>query len=131
MEISQSERRQIENEMIFRRDNEKVGDGLGKLDTMHMNDDNPDLLWDDSCTLNFKCECSDENCDQRIAIKLSVYKKIHKNRSAFIIKPNHQVKAIEKVTLTRKNYSVVEKHKLVPDPGKTLNPTSIDNTSKK
>ena len=128
MDMPLSERRQIENEMIFRRVNEKIGDGLGELDAMHIEDDNLDLMWDDTTLLSFKCECSDEDCDKRIPIKLSAYKKIHENRDAFIIKLKHQVKEIEKVILEEDNYSVVEKNNSTAEPGDTLNNTSINNT---
>lgn len=123
-----SERRQIENEMIFRRVNEKVGDDLESLDAMHIEDDNPDMIWDDTVLLNFRCECSDEDCDKRIPIKLSTYKRIHENRDAFIIKHKHQVKEIEKVILTEDNYSVVEKNNSTAEPNDTLNRTTIDNS---
>lgn len=128
MDMPLSERRQIENEMIFRRINEKVGDDLGSLDAMHVENDNLDLIWDDTLLLNFKCECSDEDCDKRIPLKLSVYKKIHENRDAFIIKPNHQVKEIEKVILSEENYSVVEKNNSTAEPNDRLNDTAIDNS---
>jgi hypothetical protein len=129
-EMQLSERRQIENEMIFRRLNERVGDDLGSLDAMHIEDDNVHLVWDDTILLSFKCECSDEDCDKRIPIKLSVYKKIHENRDAFIIKLRHQVKEIEKVILTEDNYSVVEKNNSTAEPSDTLNDTTINNNSK-
>jgi hypothetical protein len=128
MDMPLSERRQIENEMIFRRVNEKIGDGLGKLDAMHIEDDNLYLLWDDAILLNFKCECSDEDCNARVPVKLSVYNKIHVNRDAFIIKLKHQVKEIEKVILTEDNYSVVEKNNSTAEPNDTLNKTSINNS---
>jgi hypothetical protein len=128
MDMPISERRQIENEMIFRRINEKVGDDLGGLDAMHIEDDDLHLIWDDTILLNFKCECSDEDCSQRIPIKLSAYNKIHENRDAFIIKLKHQVKEIEKVILTEDNYSIVEKNNSTAEPNDTLNKTSVDNT---
>jgi hypothetical protein len=130
MDMPLSERRQIENEMIFRRVNEKVGDDIDNLNAMHIEDDNPDLIWDDGIILNFKCECSDENCDKRIPIKLSVYKKIHENRDAFIIKLKHQVQEIEKVILTVDNYSVVEKNNSTSEPSDNLNNTTINNDDK-
>lgn len=130
MDMPLTERRQIENEMIFRRINEKVGDDLDSLDAMHIKDDNLDLMWDDTILLRFKCECSDEDCDKRIPIKLSVYKKIHENRDAFIIKLKHQVKKIEKVILTEDNYSVVEKNNSTAEPNDTLNSTTINNKTK-
>jgi hypothetical protein len=128
MDMPISERRQIENEMIFRRVNEKVGDDLDSLDAKHIEDDNLHLIWDDTILLNFKCECSDEDCDKRIPIKLSVYKKIHENRDAFIIKLKHQVKEIEKVILTEDNYSVVEKNNFTAEPSDTLNSTTVNNS---
>src|SRR3982750_811140 len=127
MDLPISERRQIENEMIFRRLNEVVGDNIENLDTMHIEDDNPHLLWDDAVLLNFKCECSDENCDKRIPIKLSVYKRIHENRDAFIVKLKHQVEDIEKVILSEDNYSVVEKNNSTAEPNDILKNTSIHN----
>ncbi len=123
-----SERRQIENEMIFRRANELVGTGLDELDAMHEDDGNPHLVSDDTMLLEFKCECSDENCDSRIPVKLSVYQKVHKNRDSFIIKLKHQVEAIEKVIITEKDYCVVKKNKSTAEPGNELNQTSIDNS---
>lgn len=123
-----AERRQIENEMIFRRVNEKIGDGLEALDAMHIEDGNLELLHDGDILLRFKCECSDEDCDARIPIPLSVYNKIHENRDTFIIKLKHQVSAIEKVILTESSYSVVEKNNSTPEPGDDLNKTTIDNS---
>lgn len=61
-------------------------------------------------------------------IKLSVYQKIHLNRDAFIIKLKHQVNSIEKVIITEKKYSVVEKNNSTPEPGDILNSTTIDNS---
>lgn len=128
MNISVAERRQIENEMIFRRMNEKIGDDLGALDKMHIEDGNPQLIRDEDINLHFKCECSDEKCDERIAINLSKYKKIHVNRDTFIVKLKHQVDHIEKVIKTTPEYNVVMKNNSAPEPGKELNETGINNT---
>jgi len=128
MDLPITERKQIENEMIFRRLNEKVGKDIDDLDAMHVKEDNRHLMWDDTILLNFRCECSDENCNKRIPIRLSVYKKIHENRSAFIVKLKHQVGSIEKVILTEDNYCVVQKNNTTSEPGDTLNITTVDNT---
>src|SRR5688572_2486333 len=103
MVISVAERRQIENEMIFRRINEKVGTGLDALDAMHVEDGNHHLVRSDDVELHFQCECSDENCNARIPIKLSIYRKIHLNRDSFIVKLKHQVLNIEDVILAEAN----------------------------
>lgn len=123
MDMPIAERRQIENEMIFRRANEKVGAGIDKLDDLHIADGNPELVRDNDLLLHFVCECSDEDCDIRLPIKLSVYEKIHLNRDNFIIKAKHQDKSIEEVILTESDYSVVKKNKATTEPGKVLNET--------
>lgn len=126
-----SERRQIENEMIFRRVNEKIGDDLDELDAALIDEGHPELTRPTDLLLHFECECSDENCNVRIPIKVSVYQTIHENRDAFIIKLKHQVEAIEKVIRTEAGYSVVEKNNSTAEPGKLLNKTVIDNSLNK
>lgn len=128
MSIPATERKQIENEMIFRRANEVVGDGLDLLDAMHVEDGNDHLVRQGEIILTFKCECSDEDCEARIPMKLSVYQKIHKDRDSFVIKLKHQVKAIEEVVSTGDVYSVVKKNNSTPEPGDELNKTTINNT---
>lgn len=127
MNISHAERRQIENEMIFRRVNEKVGDDLGALDAMHIEDGNIELIRDDDLKLEFKCECSDENCTERISMLLNEYQEIHTDRDTFIVIPDHQVDPIEKVIRKEHRYNVVKKNNSTPEPTDTLNNTSIDN----
>lgn len=126
MTISVTERRQIENEMIFRRMNEEVGDDLGALDAMHIEDSNLQLIRDQDSILQFKCECSDEECKERIPLKLSDYQAIHVNRDTFIVKLKHQVDPIEKVIKTAAEYNVVMKNHSTPEPGKELNKTAIN-----
>ena len=59
MDMPLSERRQIENEMIFRRFNEKVGDQLDALDAALIEEDHEDLIRTTDLLLHLKCECSD------------------------------------------------------------------------
>lgn len=126
--MSLSERRQIENEMIFRNANEKVSDSLDELDAQLVQDEHPELVKSDDIILHFICECSDENCHTRIPVKLRTYQKIHQNRDAFIVKPKHQVEEIEKIILTKNNYIVVEKNNSIAKAGKILNSTPVTNS---
>lgn len=128
MGITSAERKQIENEMIFRRMNEKVGDDLTALDAMHIEDGDIQLLREDDILLRFKCECSDEDCDGRIGLKLSEYDKIHINRDTFIVLKEHQVDPIEKVIKKEAEYNIVIKNNATAEPGDTLNITTIDNS---
>lgn len=123
-----SERRQIENEMIFRRANEQVGIDLDEVDSLHVEDGNPHLVRKEDLLLEFRCECSDENCHERVPVKLSVYQKIHLNRDTFVIKENHEVDAIEEVTAVKDDYSIVKKNKSTSEPGTHLNKTDVDNS---
>ncbi len=107
--------KQIENEMIFRRINEKVGSDLDALDVMHEEDGNNHLVRDEDFLLMFKCECSDENCDVRIPIRLSKYREVHVNRDTFIVLKDHQVDPIEIVIMEEKDYSVVKKNNSTPE----------------
>lgn len=128
MSITNAERRQIENEMIFRRINEKVGDDLGALDAMHIEDGNVQLIRNEDLMLRFKCECSDENCIVRIPMMLSEYQAIHTDRDTFVVLPNHQVDPIEKVLKETSAYNVVKKNNSTPEPSNALNETIIDNS---
>ena len=128
MNISHAERRQIENEMIFRRLNEKVGDDLEALDAMHIADGYFDLLKDEQLELYFKCECSDENCSVRIPMLLTEYQQIHIDRNTFIVLPDHQVDPIEKVLRKTPEYNIVKKNNSTSEPTGALNSTTINNS---
>ena len=128
MTISHAERRQIENEMIFRRVNEKVGDDLGALDAQHIEEGHLDLIRDVDLNLDFKCECSDEDCDRRIPMLLTEYQDIHTNRDTFIVLPNHQVESIETILKKTPGYTIVKKNNSTAEPTNTLNDTAIDNS---
>ena len=128
MSITHAERRQIENEMIFRRINEKVGDDLGALDAMHIEDGHIELISDEDLLLHFKCECSDENCEVRIPMQLSEYQEVHTYRDTFIVLPDHQVDPIEKVIRKTSIYNVVKKNNSTAEPSDEFNKTSIDNS---
>jgi len=128
MALPDAERRQIENEMIFRRINEKVGIDLDALDVMHTNDGHYDLIQDINLEIQFKCECSDENCSIRIPMKLSDYREIHLDRDTFIVLPHHQVDPIEKVIKQTSAYNIVKKNNSTDEPGDDLNITTINNS---
>lgn len=125
MDIKRSERRQIENEVVFRQANEQV---LGELHEMEVNAKetgiSPDIY---ELPIHFYCECSDENCQKRIVIKLNLYNDLHNNRKQFLIKPGHEVLAIERIVLTTPNYAVVEKFVTPPETVPKLQTTDIEN----
>ncbi len=125
-----SERRLIENEMIFRQANEQVTKSLSKLTKQFARNGNSDLSLGGDTKLFFICECSDENCDLRIGMSTDRYQSIHEQRDEYIIKPNHQVEAVEKVVKRYKEYWIVSKNNSIPESavGDTLHDTAVDNS---
>lgn len=130
MSISEAERRQIENEMIFRRVNEAVIQNLINLDREHTKNNELHLLWDQTILLQFKCECSDEKCDLRIPLTLKDYQKIHTDRDTFIVKSHHELDPIEKVIKVQDTFNVVKKNNRTAEPSDILNKTTVDNSKK-
>lgn len=123
-----SDRRQVENEVVFREANENAQKDLTEL--KEIAEEEHDEYWTQNSdkVFEFFCECSDENCHQPIPLKPSVYKEIHNNRNQFVLVPGHQADAIEKVILEDSNYIVVEKYEDPPETADGLNKTDIDNT---
>ena len=122
-----SERRQVENEAVFRQMNEKVEKSLKKLDKMAKDDGYKSDLPIDEMVLHFYCECADENCRQRIPLTLKKYQELHKNRSKFIVIPGHEVSNIEKVIAEKPMYNEVEKNITPPIGVVSLNKTTVNN----
>jgi hypothetical protein len=122
-----SQRRQAENEVIFRGINEKVSTELVAIKDTAEEEGLSDLVPEIDLPVLFYCECSDENCRLRISLKPSIYAELHKNRSQFIVLPGHEVPTIEKIIYKNENYLVVEKNIVPPKSDGNLNPTTISN----
>ncbi|MBA2279439.1 hypothetical protein H0V99_03315 [Candidatus Saccharibacteria bacterium] len=122
-----SERRQIENEVVFRQANERVQKELVGLEKMAAEEGYTSLPENDDISLHFYCECSDENCRERIIMKLALYNEFHSNRKQFLISPDHETLGIERVILKDSNYTVVEKFATPPETAVKLQHTDIVN----
>jgi hypothetical protein len=64
---------------------------------------------------NFLCECSDTACVETVELRISVYQEVRANPIRFVIKPGHEIEAIERVVAEDGGYAVVEKHKAEAD----------------
>ncbi len=129
MHQSLHQRRQVENEVVFRQTNEKVIKDIDEIKTAAGADGFTELVHDSSMPIHFLCECSDENCAGRIVLAQDKYKNLHKNKSRFIILPGHNKPAIERIIEETKSYLVVEKFMTPPQDVKELKKTD-NNTSK-
>jgi len=120
-------RRKVENEVVFRQANERVQIELVELERMAEAEGHTSLPNIDDISLHFYCECSDENCRERIVMKLTMYNEFHTNRKQFLISPGHEALEIEKVVFEDSNYTVVEKFATPPETAVKLHHTNIDN----
>jgi hypothetical protein len=106
---SSKDKKQAENEVVFRKANQEVATKLKEVERAAEADGDYDLVPDTELELLFYCECSDENCRQRIKLKPSEYERLHKNPRQFITLPGHQAPNIERVEKKTKKFNVVEK----------------------
>lgn len=124
---SWSEQRQIENEVVFRKANERIQDGLIKLEKLAKREGHETVVPHKDLSVHFCCECSDENCRERIVLTLEQYQKLHTDRRRFIVVPAHETAAIEEVVSKKTDYEVVEKFVTPPEAVTTLSSTSVNN----
>lgn len=121
---NESERRQAENEVVFRQANQQIQKNLQKLDKSVVADGHPtSLMLTEDIPLHFYCECSNENCRERIEITQGQYEALHKNTSQFVVIPGHEVAEIERIIKTEPTYLVVEKYIRPPKDATKLNKT--------
>jgi hypothetical protein len=120
-----SERRLAENEVIFRKLNEKFKNGVIATNRLADEDNQPEFRIDDP--LAFYCECADEQCAAKISADVSEYEKIHASRDQFIVLPGHEVLSVENVVSKRPRYLVVKKKTRPPENSDTLKPTAVSN----
>lgn len=102
-----SERRLLENEVIFKQINTEVKDFI------------LDAEQDSGLThkkLRFYCECSNMDCRERVEMTAQEYDDIHANRKRFVLKPGHELPDIENKVDGNGGYIVVEKLVTPPPP---------------
>lgn len=120
------DRRRAENEVVFRQFNEQAKHHIKKTTPVTTKDDHSESNLpnsQDDMVIQFFCECSDENCDQRMQLSVKEYEHNHLERDYFTILPGHNVPEIEEVIKTEDHYIVVKKHEQPPDVVTQLNET--------
>jgi hypothetical protein len=104
-----SERRMVENELMFRAANRKVQKQLQQ--------DRRRSAGEDTTQLLFYCECSNLNCRDRIKLTVDEYQSAASGQKEFVIISGHENGAVEKVVRKTDAYTVVEKYM---DPAKVM-----------
>ncbi|RYX78940.1 hypothetical protein EON76_04495 [bacterium] len=122
-------RRMAENQVVFRKMNEQAKTFVDELARIADEDERMKDMRHDDKTLQFYCECSDEDCRLRIAIQPSVYNKIHAQPDHFAILPGHNLPAIESVVEQHDSFIVVKKFSIPSQDVTELTSTPLKNAS--
>jgi hypothetical protein len=111
--MTHSQKRRAENEVVFRQRNDAIKDLVKDLQDTN---DPADV------TVEFICECANEDCRETINLTIAEYEKARKNTRHFIIKPGHEQNDLEKV-VQRDGFLLVEKFEEPPVTDGVLNVT--------
>jgi hypothetical protein len=91
--MSPSLERLARNQALFREVNERINEISGE-----------------NGRIEFVCECSHTECIETVELRLTDYEEIRANPIRFVIKPGHEIDAIERVISEDRGYAVVEKN---------------------
>lgn len=103
MKNSSHNRRLINNELKTRAANQRVK----RVIEHHTPQEEQEKL-----KIDFYCECSRADCQERVTMTLEDYEKIHADGAAFAIAPGHEAPTVERVKQKRGDIAVVEKYAL-------------------
>ena len=90
------QRRIADNEESFRAINERLADGLRRVDHL------PELL-------DFVCECGSRGCEARVSLSLPEYEAVRDDARSFAVLPGHVYEEAERVVTGNERYEVVRK----------------------
>jgi len=92
--VSSREQRLAENEILFRRVNERIAE---------LTDSWPGEL-------DLVCECANEDCHQVLHLSVEEYELLRRNPRRFAVLPGHEILEIETVVERHRQYLIVEKY---------------------
>jgi hypothetical protein len=111
MTQSVQEMKWAENELIFRKANERASGQISRtLDIAGQEKQSHTVEDMDDMPLQFYCECSNEDCKERIRLSPKEYTAQHKNSNQFLLLKGHHNPEIERIMTDNDIYIVVEKY---------------------
>jgi hypothetical protein len=120
-EESSAHRRLAENEVASRQRNREVEEGFDSIRALEHEEGHATFINRNDEPLHFHCECSADECNERIVIPPSEYNALHKVNNQFIVAPGHERADIERVIEKRSQYYIIEKYH---EPPKTAKPNA-------
>ncbi|CAN5166046.1 hypothetical protein BH09PAT3_BH09PAT3_1760 [soil metagenome] len=97
MSVNPADRKLIQNEATQRLENSHVKRTL-------------EPIIGPATKISFICECSDLDCRDRIDLTSDEFDSFHVQGKRFVVKPNHEIVAIEKIISRTDDYYIVEKY---------------------
>jgi hypothetical protein len=94
--VSKRDERLAQNEIMFRRVNERIASDDHETATPH--------------ELELVCECSDRECLEALRIEVAEYEWLRSSPRRFAVLPGHEAPAVEDVVERHDRFVVVEKH---------------------
>lgn len=116
-----------DNQVVFRKLNAKLRMLVDELDEIAAERGVQRHMFKKDEVYQFYCECSDENCTQRIPIRFDIYEKLHVRDDTFTIVIGHEVFDIETVISRTSSYCVVQKFETPRQTSKMLHHTTLSN----
>jgi hypothetical protein len=93
--MTDQQQRLARTESLFRDVNERIAESAERFDAPNA---------------EFVCECSDQNCTERLEATLDEYERVRADATRFLVRPGHEDERVERVVAWRgKRHAVVEK----------------------
>jgi hypothetical protein len=70
----------------------------------------------------YSCECSDENCREKVSLRKPDYEKVRSDSRHFLVVLGHEIPDIETVIETHEGWAVIEKNPEVTEIVESLDP---------
>ena len=118
-----------DNQVAFRKLNAKLKKMIDELDQIAVERGMDKHTFQTNQVYQFYCECSDENCRERIPMRFDTYEKAHEEDDTFTILRGHEVPVIEEIVYTKSNYAVVKKHVKPKQSNEVFHETALNNAA--
>jgi hypothetical protein len=99
--VSVSLDRLVRNQLLFREVNDRIRELRERFDVQGETD--------------FLCECSREDCIERVSLAVHEYEGVRSSPTLFVIVPGHEVLEVDQVVDVNERFMLVEKIKLTDE----------------
>lgn len=91
------------------RENEDLMEGMNQRMEDTVREIREEVGADPDAPFGFFCECSDLDCRERVTIRPSRLREIHRDSERFVVLPGHEIPRVERVVDQEDGYLIVRK----------------------